>query len=100
MSQAKYFTFHQARTVADIERDPKVALGFSAAGGIFTDGLYVAVEGLAALIRDKEAFKAHWTPSLDKWFKDGVDTPGVALIKVKATRITYWQGQEEGEIKV
>jgi general stress protein 26 len=39
-----YFTFAQARTVADIARDPKVALGFTAEGGIFTDGMYVAVE--------------------------------------------------------
>jgi len=93
-----YFTFEQARTVTDIARNPKVALGFTSEGGIFNDGLYVAAEGIAELIRDKTAFKAHWTPDLDRWFDKGVDTPGVVLIKVRATRITYWQGEEEGEI--
>jgi general stress protein 26 len=95
-----YFTFAQARTVADIARDPKVALGFTAEGGIFTDGMYVAVEGDAELIRDKSAFQAHWTADLDKWFENGIDTPGVVLIKVKATRITWWEGEDEGEVKV
>jgi hypothetical protein len=34
----------------------------------------------------------------DNWFDKGVDTPGIVLIKVKATRATYWRGREEGEV--
>jgi general stress protein 26 len=93
-----YFTYEQARAVADIERNPKVALGFSSEGGIFSDGIYVAVEGTAELIRDKAAFQQHWTSDLDNWFAKGVNTPGIVLIKVKATRATYWKGREEGEV--
>ncbi len=95
-----YFTFEQARTVADIEADPKVALGFTGQGGIFCDAIYVAVEGIAELIRDKAAFRAHWTSDLDRWFDRGIDTPNIVLIKVKATRITYWDGESEGEVVV
>ena len=95
-----YFTFEQARTVADIQANPKVALGFTSAGGIFSDAIYVAVEGKAELIRDKATFKAHWTSDLDRWFVNGVDTPNIVLIKVKATRITYWDGEDEGEVIV
>lgn len=95
-----YFTYEQARTVSDIERDPKVALGFSSDAGLFSKGIYVAVEGVAELIRDKAAFKDHWTSDLDKWFESGIDTPGIVLIKVKARRITYWKGREEGEIEL
>src|SRR3954466_15843681 len=72
-----YFTFEQARTVSDIQGDPKVALGFTSEGGIFSNGLYVAAEGRAKLIRDKAAFKAHWTSDLDNWFDKGIDTPGL-----------------------
>jgi len=93
-----YFTYESFRTVADIKRNPKVALGFSSEGGIFQKGLYVAVEGNAELIRDRAAFESHWKPKLDKWFEEGPDTPGLVLIKVKAMRITYWQGDEEGEV--
>jgi general stress protein 26 len=93
-----YFTFEAARTVSDIERDPSVALGFTSEGGIFSNGLYVAVEGRAELIRDRAAFAAHWTSGLDKWFDKGIDTPGIVLIKIQAKRITYWEGADEGEV--
>ncbi len=96
-----YFTFEEALTVRDIERDPKVALGFAGKSGIFiSNGLYIAVEGHAELIRDKATFKSHWTSDLDEWFEQGVDTPNIVLIKVHATRIKYWDGMEQGEVKV
>lgn len=95
-----YFTFRQARAVRDIQANPKVALGFAGQGGIFSDAIYVAVEGIAELVEDKEVFQAHWTSDLDRWFDKGVDTPDIVLIKVKATRITYWDGEEEGEVTV
>ncbi|MBR1300607.1 pyridoxamine 5'-phosphate oxidase family protein [Bradyrhizobium sp. AUGA SZCCT0042] len=64
----------------------------------FTDAIYVAVEGKAELNRDKAVF--NWTSDLDRWFDKGVDTPNIVLIKIKANRITYWDGEEEGEIRV
>jgi general stress protein 26 len=93
-----YFTYERTRAVSDIQRNPKVALGFSSESGIFSDGIYVAVEGTAELIRDKAVFQQHWTSDLDKWFDNGVNTPGIVLIKVKATRATYWKGREEDQI--
>ncbi len=93
-----YFTYEKTRTVSDIQRNPNVALGFSSVAGLFAEGIYVAVEGTAELIRDKAVFHQHWTSDLDKWFENGVDTPGIVLIKVKANRATYWKGREEGEV--
>jgi general stress protein 26 len=95
-----YFTYEQARAVSDIQRDPKVALGISSEAGIFSEGIYVAVEGTAELIRERSAFEKHWTSELDKWFDQGIETPGIVLIKVKAKRITYWKGREESEIEL
>src|ERR1700753_1795970 len=66
-----YFTYEQARAVSDIQKNPKVALGFASEAGLFSKGVYVAVEGTAELIRDKAAFKQHWTNDLDKWFDKG-----------------------------
>jgi len=90
-----YFTWEQSRMVDDIQRDPKVGLSFQG-----EKAFAVAVEGTAELIRDKAAFKEHWTPDLDEWFEDGIDTEGVVMIKVGATRIHYWDGMDEGEIKL
>lgn len=61
--------------------------------------LFVAVEGEASIIRDKAAFADHWSADIDRWLPDGIDTPGMALIKVHAVRVHYWDGEEEGEVE-
>lgn len=58
----------------------------------------MAVAGTAELIRDKAAFQQHCTSDIDKWF--GTDTRGIVLIKVRANRVAYWQGREEGEVEL
>ncbi|TDK31801.1 pyridoxamine 5'-phosphate oxidase [Rhizobium deserti] len=88
-----YFTWEQSRMVEDIERQPKVSLTFQG-----SKTFSVAVEGNAEVVRDKSEFQEHWTPDLDHWFDDGIETKGIAMIKVHAERIHYWDGEEDGEI--
>jgi general stress protein 26 len=90
-----YFTWDKSRMISDIKRDPKVSLSFQG-----KKGFMVAVEGDAEVIRDKKAFEEHWTADLDDWFKDGADTKGLVMIKVHATRVHYWDGEETGEVKL
>ncbi|NML64640.1 pyridoxamine 5'-phosphate oxidase family protein [Hymenobacter sp. RP-2-7] len=90
-----YFTFEKSRTVQDITEDAHVNLGFSGA-----KGLYISITGAASLIRQKAILQQHWVPSLNQWFPEGVDTPGVVLVHVKAQRIKYWQGEDEGELHI
>lgn len=52
---------------------------------------YVSLSGTAELIKDRAELEKHWTPSLDIWFPDGIDTPGVVLIKVEAISAEYWE---------
>ena len=96
-----YFTNEETRMVADIARDAQVGLSFLGKSGILgMRPFFVAVESGAALIRDKAQFAEHWTSDLDRWFADGVDTPGLVLIRVQAERVHYWDGEDEGEIRV
>ncbi len=88
-----YFSYADTRKVRDIAAEPKVSLAFEGQGGF-----WAAVDGTATVIRDKSAFAAHWTPDLDQWFEDGVDTDGCVMIHVAAERIHYWQGTDDGEI--
>ena len=98
---AYFFTCDDTRTVADIERDPKVGLAYQSKSGMLgMRPFFLTVEGRAELIRDKASFAEHWTQDLEMWFKQGVDTPGLVLMKVVAERIHYWDGYDEGEIKV
>lgn len=94
-----FFTCDDTRTVADIGRDPRVGLGFQSKSGMLgLKPFFLTVEGRASLIRDKAAFADHWTKDLGMWFKDGIETPGLVLIKVEAQRLHYWDGGEEGEL--
>jgi general stress protein 26 len=88
-----YFTWDGSRTVQDIEKDDKVSLAFQG-----EKAFSVAVEGQAKLVRDRAAMQEHWTKDLDRWFKDGLDTPGVVMIQVGATRVHYWDGEDDGEV--
>jgi general stress protein 26 len=98
---AWFFTCDDTRTVADIVRDPMVGLGYQGkAGALGLRPFFVAVEGRAEVIRDKARFAEHWTKGLDRWFEQGMDTPGLVLIKVSAQRLHYWDGYEEGDLKL
>lgn len=94
-----YFTCDDTRMVSDIARDPQVGLGFQGKSGIVGQRpFFVAVEGRADLIRDKARFADHWSKDLDHWFEDGVDTDGLVMIRVRAERLHYWDGVDEGEL--
>ncbi len=94
-----YFALDDTRLVHDIAAEPRVGLNFQGKSGLLhAKPFFIAVEGRADLIRDKGAFAAHWNSDLDKWFEDGIDTPGLVLVKVHAERLHYWDGQDEGEI--
>jgi general stress protein 26 len=58
------------------------------------------VEAVAELVRGKAAFKQHWNKDIEEWAKEGVDTPGLVLIKAHAKRIHYWDGDAQGELRM
>ena len=94
-----YFTWEHARMVRDIDGDALVGLTFQGSKGLLgKPPLFMSVEGRAEIIRDRAAFADHWTSGLDRWFEKGVDTPGVVMIKVHATRIHCWDGEDETEL--
>ena len=99
-----FFTDDDTRMTDDIARDASVGLTYAGNPGLKgvmgAPGLFIHVEGEAKLIRDKAAFEKHWVKDLERWFEQGVDTPGLVLIEVAAKRIHYWDGEDEGEVKV
>jgi general stress protein 26 len=96
-----FFSYEATKKIEDIERDSGVALTFTAPPSLLgKPGIFIAVDGKAHLIRDKAQFEKHWVKDLDRWFPDGIDTPGIILIKVSARTIEYWDGEDNGRLDV
>lgn len=96
-----FFADASARFVQDLASKSDVGLGYQGKAGML--GLrpfFVTVEGRGEVIRDKTQFAAHWHKELERWRPDGIDTPGIVLVKVRASRVHYWDGEDEGEIVV
>ncbi|WP_159952423.1 pyridoxamine 5'-phosphate oxidase family protein [Rhizobium sp. 18065] len=96
-----FFAYTQSRKISEIRADNKVSLTYTGALGMLGGSpIFVGVEGSASLIEDKSAFADHWTKDLDRYFPEGIETPGVVMIKVHAKSIRYWDGSEEGQISL
>jgi len=94
-----FFSDGDTRKVAAIQRDASVALAMQGSKGLLgSPGIMISIDGEARLIEDKAMFADHWNPDLERWFAQGIDTPGLVLIQVRARRILYWDGEDEGEI--
>jgi general stress protein 26 len=94
-----FFTCDDTRMVEEIAAAPQVGLAYQGKAGMLgMRPFFLAIEGRAELIRDKGRFAAHWTSGLDRWFEDGIDTPGLVLIKVHGERAHYWDGADAGEL--
>jgi len=94
-----FFACDDAHMVGEIAADPRVGLAFQGKAGMFgMRPFFLAIQGRAELIRDKGRFADHWTSGLDRWFRLGIDTPGLVLIRVHGERAHYWDGGCEGEI--
>lgn len=96
-----FFVDQSSRTFSDLQRNPEVTLSVQGSKGLLgKPPLFLSIEGRAEIILDQAAFSEHWTSDLERWWPEGVKTPGLALLKVHAQRIHYWSGKDEGEVPV
>lgn len=96
-----FFLTEESRTFTDVSRDPKVTVTAQGSKGLLgKPPVFLSIEGAAEIVRDRQALEEHWVSELDRWWPEGLDTPGLALLKVHAQRIHYWDGEDEGEIPI
>lgn len=81
-----FFVYADAGVVKEIGREPRVNLGYAKPG----DQTYLSLAGNAKLSTDRAKMEELYSPVLDAWFPQGLETPGIALIEVEATSAHYW----------
>jgi general stress protein 26 len=96
-----FFVDQSSRVFQDVSRDPKVTLSVQGNKGLLgKPPIFLSVEGQTEIVLDKATIADHWTSELKRWWPNGPETPGIALLKVRAQRIHYWDGEDEGEVPV
>ncbi len=81
-----FFTYDNSAKARHIQANPRVNLGYSRPD----KQSYVSLAGRAELVRDRAKMEQAWQPALKAWFPDGLDTPGIFLLKVAPTGAEYW----------
>ena len=89
-----FFSYDYSNKVKQIKADKKVSLVYQG-----KNMLFIECYGRASIVKDKKIMEEKWIKELDMWFPKGIDTPGICLIKVSATRVHFWDKEEEGEFK-
>ncbi len=95
-----FFADGNSSAARDIAGDPAVNIAYSQLPGLLTKPVFLSVTGTAELVTDRAEMEKHWNPDIEAWFKDGLDTPGLVMIRVHADTLKYWSGHDQGEIRV
>ena len=82
-----FFTSDDTKKVDEVEADHDVGLSYLDAKGM----RFVSVAGTARVVHDRAKMEQLYTSSLDIWFEDGLDTPGIALLKVTPRETEFWE---------
>ncbi|KQR20814.1 pyridoxamine 5'-phosphate oxidase family protein [Microbacterium sp. Leaf151] len=80
-----------ASAVSHVRRDPKIGLSFS------SDSTWLSLAGKAEVVDDLAKLKELWSTSVEAWFPDGPESPGVTLLRVNTLSGEYW-GSAGGRI--
>ena len=80
-----FFVYDDSPKVVDIATHPQVNVAFST-----KSNAWVSVSGRAEVVHDRAKAEQLWSAPLKAWFPDGLDTDGLALIKVTAESAEYW----------
>jgi general stress protein 26 len=81
-----FFTRASSHKVAEANANQQVGITYADSG----QQNYVSLSGQAALVRNKDDIKAHWSEYIRTWFPKGMDDPDIALLKVTVEAAEYW----------
>lgn len=83
---AWFFAYGNSPKALDIQRNPQVNLGYANP----KDQTYLSLAGQGRVSHDKARMAELYTPFLEAWFPQGLETPDIALIEVEASSAEYW----------
>ena len=89
-----FFAYADSDKARQIQAHPQVNVSFSDS----RHNAWVSIAGTAEQVTDRARAEELWNPLLKAWFPDGLDTPGLALLKVHATSAEYWESPSSSRV--
>lgn len=81
-----FFTYGDSTKVAEITAHPQVNVSFSDP----EHSTWTSLSGTATVVHDRAKAEELYSPALRVWFPDGLQTPGLTLLKVQAESAEIW----------
>jgi len=83
-----FFADEDSAKVAHLTASPEVGVSFADP----KHHSWTSITGRAYVVHDQAKAEQLYIPTLKAWFPDGLQTPGLVLIKVEADTAEYWEG--------
>ncbi|MDT9595397.1 pyridoxamine 5'-phosphate oxidase family protein [Nocardioides zeae] len=85
-----FFCHDDSDKVAQLRTNPQVNVSFSDQ----KNSAWTSVSGAATLVEDRAKAEELWSPALEIWFPDGLETPTLGLVKVHVETAEYWSASD------
>ena len=83
-----FFAYDASAKVSQIRANPQVNVSFSNN----KSSSWTSISGLAEIVQDRQKAEKLYSPALKAWFPEGLETPGITLIRVHSDSAEYWEG--------
>jgi len=81
-----FFSNEKTDKDAEIKQDAQVNVSYADSN----NSGYVSVSGKASVVKDKAKMEELWSPIMKAWYPEGLDTPGISLLKIDIESAAYW----------
>jgi general stress protein 26 len=89
-----FFAYGDSSLVQQIAVHPQVNVAFSDS----KHNNWISISGAAERVDDRAKAEELWSPPLKAWFPDGLETPGLTLVKVNAESAEYWEAAHSSTV--
>lgn len=91
-----FFTAEHTPKTEEIAADRHVSISYADVGR----KSFVAVSGIARIVRDPAVLRRFWEPALTAWFPKGLEDPELALLRVDVRSGEYWDAPTSSMIEI
>ncbi len=91
-----FFTYDDSDKARQLTQHDQVNVAFADP----KQSAWTSVTGRAEVVHDRQKAEELWSPMLEAWFPDGLETDGLALIKVHADTAEYWESSSSTVVRL